>query len=152
LRSVRTLVVCSLLAGALTLPVAAPALGAGAVGPKLIAKINHARKRHGAGALRVSPALTRSSHRYACRMLRRNYFGHMAHVSAPRRFNPSGEALAMTSGLGLRWRVAYSGWMHSSAHRSLLLSRRFRWVGIGSCRGHMGSRRSVTWVVHVGRL
>jgi uncharacterized protein YkwD len=152
LRSVRTLIVCSLLAGALTLPAAGPAAGATPVGPKLIAKINQTRKRHGARALRVSPALTRSSRRYACRMLRRNYFGHRAHVSAPRRFNPRGEALAMTSGLRLRWRVAFSGWMHSSAHRSLLLSRRYNWIGVGSCRGRMGSRPSVTWVTHVGRL
>lgn len=152
MRSVRTLVVCSLLAAALSLPPAAPAAGASSAGPKLIAKINKTRKRHGARALRVSPALSRSSRRYACRMLRQNYFGHRAHVSAPRKFNPRGEALAITSGLRLRWRVAFSGWMHSSAHRSLLLSRRSNWIGVGSCRGRMGSRPSVTWVAHVGRL
>jgi uncharacterized protein YkwD len=152
LRSLRTAVVCSLFVSALALPAAAPALGADSVGPELIAKINATRTHHGARPLRVSPALSRSSRGYACRMLRQDYFGHQAHVSAPHKFSPRGEALAMTSGLRLRWRVAFSGWMHSSAHRSLLLNGRFNWIGVGSCRGRMGSRRAVTWVAHLGRL
>ena len=141
----------ALLAIALILPTGPPA-AAGTTGQKLLAKINAARKRHGVGPLRASPALERSSRSYACRMLRGNFFGHQAHVSAPHKFVQRGEALAMTSGLRLRWRVAYRGWMQSASHRVLLMSGTFNWIGIGSCRGTMRSHRAVTWVAHVGRL
>jgi uncharacterized protein YkwD len=150
------LVVCSVLLSALALPAAEPA-GASfqrefAAQLWLFSKINQTRKRHGLRQLRFSKSLWHSSRRYACRMLRRDYFGHMAHVSAPSKFSPRGEALAMNSGYRNRWRTTYRNWMRSSAHRNLILSRRFRWGAASSCKGRMGSSRARTWVLHVGRL
>jgi uncharacterized protein YkwD len=145
----RTLAVCSLVVSVPALPAQATAAP---VAPKVVGKINQKRQKQGVRALRSSPALMRSSHRYACRMLARDYFGHMARVSAPRKFHPRGEALAMTSGHRPRWKVAWRSWIHSSAHRKLILSGRFSWVGVGSCKGRMNGSRATTWVVHVGRL
>ena len=40
--------------------------------------------------------------------------------------------------------------MASPTHRAILLSRSFRWVGIGLARGRLGSRVVTAWVAHVG--
>jgi uncharacterized protein YkwD len=146
---VRTFFVCALLAGFVLLP-AADASAKHRVGPTLIAHINKVRAHHHLRPLRVNRALLRSSRRYACRMIRAGRFGHASGVSAPHRFSPRGEALALTSSWRRRWRSALSGWWHSPPHRAILLGRHYRYIGVGSCKGHLGGGRSMTWVVHTG--
>jgi uncharacterized protein YkwD len=150
LRFLRTLVVCSLLAGVLALPAPAPA-AATLAGQKAVASINKIRAGHGLRPLRVSPSLQRSSRRYAAWMLRHDYFGHLSRISVSSRFRRAGEALAMHSGWRPRWRWAVRAWMHSAPHRRILLSSNFSWIGIGVSRGRMGRSRSTTWVAHLGR-
>jgi uncharacterized protein YkwD len=150
LRFLRALVVCSLVAGALTLPAAVPA-AASSAGSKAAASINSIRAKHGLRPLRVSPSLQRSSRHYAAWMLRHDYFGHQSRISVSRRFRRAGETLAMHYGGSVSARWAVRAWMHSAPHRRILLSGRFTWIGVGAVRGRMGSHRAVTWVAHVGK-
>ena len=41
-------------------------------------------------------------------------------------------------------------WLRSPAHRSLLLSGRFRALGAGQAVGSYRGRRATTWVLHLG--
>ena len=110
--------------------------------------INYIRASHGLRPLRLSRGLTSSARRRARKMVRRNVFGHFP--SSSRHFSPIGEVI------GLRWgRRPGTGkvlrqWMRSPGHRSVLMHRSMRYIGIGKVRGRMGRRMAVTWVVRVG--
>jgi uncharacterized protein YkwD len=151
LRLLRTLVACSLVAGALALP-AAETAAAKSPGKKVASYVNKFRKAHGKRPLRRSGSLWRSSGRYARWMMRRNVFGHRASLAVSRRFRRRGETLALHSGWRVRWRKVVRQWMRSPAHRRLLLSSRFTWIGVGRARGRMGRRAATTWVAHLGKL
>jgi uncharacterized protein YkwD len=151
LRLVRTLVACSLVAAVLAVP-AAETAAAKSAGQTVAGYVNKFRKAHGKRPLRGSRSLRGSSGRYARWMLRRNVFGHRARIAASHKFRRRGETLAMHSGWRIRSRTVVRQWMRSPAHRRILLSSRFTWIGIGVARGRMGSRRATTWVAHVGKL
>jgi uncharacterized protein YkwD len=114
-------------------------------------KINQIRRAHGLPKLRPSLRLFYSSHRYARRMIRRDFFGHQARIPVARRFRPAGETLAWHSGWRLRPRGTVGRWMSSPPHRAVLLSSRFTRLGVGRARGRYGRRIATMWVAHVGR-
>jgi uncharacterized protein YkwD len=118
--------------------------------PAMVAAVNRARAARGLRALRHSRSLGRSAHRYAAWMLRSDYFGHLPAIRAGRRFRRLGEALALHYGRGSRIRRTVRTWLGSPAHRSLLLSRRFRALGTGQAAGVYRGRRATTWVLHLG--
>jgi uncharacterized protein YkwD len=151
LRLVRTLVACSLVVGVLAVP-AADIAAAQSPGQKVAGYVNKIRKAHGKRPLRRSRSLWGSSGRYARWMLRRDVFGHRATIAASHRFRIRGETLAMQPGWGVRCRKVVRQWMRSPAHRRLLLSSRFTWIGVGRGRGRMGRRAATTWVAHLGKL
>ena|SRR5215218_417321 len=132
---------------AMVLPVAARAADPER---EAIDQLNQTRHARGLAALHRSSSLSRSAKRYASRMLRRHYFGHLAHIQVANGFGHAAETIAMHSG----WSAAPLGtvrqWMASPHHRELLLSARFHWVGMGLARGRMGSRAVTTWVAHLG--
>jgi uncharacterized protein YkwD len=70
----------------------------------------------------------------------------------PRRFRFAGEALALHYGWSTSARWVVRAWMRSPEHRAILLSGRYRWIGISAARGRMDSHRATTWVAHVGRM
>jgi uncharacterized protein YkwD len=149
LRPGRIAFACSL--AVLTLALPSPAMAHHA--PDLmIQKINEVRARHGLPPLRSSPSLGRSSRRFAGWLMAHDSFGHRTRVSASRRFRKVGEAMAMHRGRKPRVRRTVRRWLRSSAHRKLLLTRSMNWLGAGLCRGRFGRRRSVIWVIQVGRL
>jgi uncharacterized protein YkwD len=166
---------CVLLQGAaapgasadVTVPVTPPELpvedvleeGAGAAGPvatgssvesAMVAEVNRARARRGLRPLRGSGALYRSAHRYAAWMLSSDYFGHLARLRVGGHFRRTGEALALLFGRRAQIRRTVRSWMHSPAHRALLLSRRFRALGAGHAAGAYRAHRATTWVLHFG--
>jgi uncharacterized protein YkwD len=151
LRLVRTLVACSLVVGVLALP-AAETAAAKSPGQKVAGYVNKIRKAHGLRPLKRSRSLWASSGRYARWMMRRDVFGHRANIAVSHRFRIRGETLAMQSGWRVRCRKVVRQWIHSPAHRRLLLSSRFTWIGVGRARGRMGSRAATTWVAHFGKL
>jgi uncharacterized protein YkwD len=115
-----------------------------------IEAVNHVRHAHGLPALRVAKSLNRSSGGYARRMLRRDYFGHAPRIRVASGFRSAGETLAWHAGRHPRPRRTVRRWMASPGHRAILLSRSFRWIGVGLARGRLGSRTVTAWVAHVG--
>jgi uncharacterized protein YkwD len=85
-------------------------------------------------------------------MIRRHYFGHLAHIEIAGRFRHAGEALAIHWSLSPQPLKTVRQWMASPPHRALLMSSRFRFVGLGLARGRFGSRPATTWVAHLGAL
>jgi uncharacterized protein YkwD len=128
---------------------AAPSAGADAE-REAIAELNDVRRANGVPPLRVSESLSRSSGRYARRMLRHDFFGHGSDIEVAAGFDSAGETLAWHSGWNPRPRRTVSRWMASSGHRTVLLSPSFRWVGMGLAKGKLGSQVATTWVAHVG--
>jgi uncharacterized protein YkwD len=123
---------------------------AAAAEPAMAAAVNRARATRGLRPLRRSRSLRRSAHRYAAWMLRRDYFGHLPDIRASRRFRRLGEAIALHFGRGSRVRRTVRRWLGSPAHRSLLLSRRFRALGAGQAAGVYRGKRATTWVLQLG--
>lgn len=136
-----------LIAAATVLP-AAPA-AANAQGDA-IDKLNEIRRARGLAELRPSISLHRSSTRYAHHMLARGYFGHGSRIAVSSQFGAAGETLALHSGWSARPTFTVSSWMNSPTHRGVLLSSRFRWVGMGIARGRNASGPVTVWVAHVG--
>jgi uncharacterized protein YkwD len=146
-RRTPALLACASTALALLLP-AAPA-GASAEGEAIDA-LNDVRRGHGLPALRRSDDLSRSSDRYARRMLEHDFFGHGARIDVDGGFRSAGETLAWHTGWDPQPRRTVGRWMDSPGHRAVLLSPTFRWVGMGLARGKLGSRFATMWVAHVG--
>jgi uncharacterized protein YkwD len=146
-RRTPALLACAFTAGAMllsTAPASADAEG------EAIEELNELRRAAGVPALRVSGSLNRSSGRYARRMLRQDFFGHGSRIEVAGEFRSAGETLAWHSSWNPQPRRTVTRWMASPGHRAVLLSRAFRWVGMGVARGRLGSRVATTWVAHVG--
>jgi uncharacterized protein YkwD len=115
-------------------------------------QVNQLRAGRGLAALHVSSTLRHSARRYAAEMLRRHYFGHLAHIEVASRFRYAGECLAIHWTRSAEPSGTVRQWMASPPHRALLMSSRFRFVGLGLARGRFGSRVATTWVAHLGAL
>jgi len=115
-----------------------------------ISQLNQIRSASGLPALKASESLYRSSTKYARKMIDTDYFGHASRIAASNVFGRVGETLEMHSG----WKPDASGtisdWMNSPGHRAVLMSRAYRWVGMGVARGKLGTRLVTVWVAHVG--
>jgi len=141
------LVLCTLTT-LLVLTLAVPAAQAG--GPRLdagersvVRAINRARGHHGLKRLHAGRRLARAADFHTRSMLRGNYFAHGAFVQRVRRYvryRAIGETLAMASRCSARRIVRM--WLNSPGHRAVLLSPRFRRVGIGRRTGRLGARRA----------
>jgi uncharacterized protein YkwD len=123
---------------------------AGSPQKEMVRAVNDARASHGLKRLRRAPRLERSARAYARWMLRANYFGHQRRIRTRARFRLLGETLAWHSGWRKRVRRTLRAWLHSPPHRALILGRRFRWIGAGTARGHLGGGPATTWVLHLG--
>jgi uncharacterized protein YkwD len=109
----------------------------------VIRAINRARASHGLRRLLAGRRLARAADAHTRNMLRANFFSHGAFTQRVRRFaryRSIGETLAMTSRCSARRVVRM--WLNSPSHRAVLLSRRFRRVGVGRRLGRLGSSRA----------
>jgi uncharacterized protein YkwD len=109
----------------------------------VIRAINRARSAHGLRKLRANRRLARAADTHTRNMLRANFFAHGAFAQRVRRyahFRAIGETIAMTSRCNARTVVRM--WLHSPAHRAVLLSGRFRRVGVGRRLGRLGASRA----------
>lgn len=116
---------------------------------QMLALVNHVRATHGLAKLKVVASLERASRSHSRQMVRRDYFSHSS---------VNGESFASrvirfgytTSGC-TRWTVGeniaygwktsgtpkaiFKAWMHSPAHRAVILTKRFRNAGVGRAAG-----------------
>lgn len=105
----------------------------------LLRSINQARARHGVRPLRVGPALQRAARSHSQAVLRTGNFAHGDWYQRLRRHGARGRTLGET----IAWGVGTDGtadaivrmWLASPSHRSTLLRRGFRHVGVGVATG-----------------
>ncbi len=117
----------------------------------IVRAVNRQRAAHGLGRLELGRRLSRAANFHSREMLAGIYFAHSSRNGGPferrvRRYGSYravGETLAWMSrcGRGSAGRVV-SMWMSSSGHRAILLSRRFRRIGVGKRTGSLGSSRA----------
>jgi uncharacterized protein YkwD len=149
LRRIAVLPACALALVAMLVPVGSVAAD---TEQEAIDELNQIRRSRGLPTLRSSDSLRRSATGYAREMIRRDFFGHQARIDVAGQFRSAGEALAMHSGWSAEPRRTVGRWMGSPSHRALLMSPRYRWVGMGLARGRLGGSMVTTWVAHVGSL
>jgi uncharacterized protein YkwD len=105
--------------------------------------INRARAHYGLRRLRAGHRLARAADAHSRSMLAADYFGHGAFATRVRRytsFKRVGETLAWSSRCGARQFVRM--WLNSPGHRAVMLSQRYRRVGIGRRVGRLGAQRA----------
>jgi uncharacterized protein YkwD len=118
---------------------------------RMVNRINVIRSAHGLPKVRFSYSLTRSSKRYARRLMRRGVFAHASRIRANPAFGTLGEVLELHPSYQLRIARTVDQWLHSRSHRRVLLSSSMRYVGAGRARGSFHGSSSTIWVAHFGR-
>jgi uncharacterized protein YkwD len=112
---------------------------------RIVALINEIRADHGLAQLTVKPCLVRAARVHSGEMGARQYFSHdsyngesfdrrllrLGYVRTGYTFWKVGENLAWGGGLYATPEVIVNGWMHSPAHRTVILTRTFRHIGVG---------------------
>jgi uncharacterized protein YkwD len=127
--------------------------------------INVERRARGLAPLGGNPTLARAARRHAGDMINRGYFSHVSPSGATfsdrlRKVGYVRASCAWSAGETLAWGIGasatpagtVSAWMHSPAHRAVLLGRGFREAGIGAVGGTPGNRRKgMTYAGEFGR-
>ena len=145
----RVLLAAALLCSLSALP--APAAAAEtSIGNGMMDAINWVRASEGLRPLRHSQRLSRSSAARSRLMMRDNFFAHPSRLRVPS-FDSVGEVLELHGGHRPQVRRVLMRWGGSSGHRSLMMSRRFRWIGAARTSGRYQGRRATIWVVRFGK-
>jgi uncharacterized protein YkwD len=142
---------------------AAPAsLGGAGRQAAVICEINRVRRRHGLAPVSADARLTRMAGGYSRAMVSRRFFSHVSPGgttlsdrlrAAGYRGRAAGEVLAWGKGRLATPRATVRSWMHSPPHRSVLLGRNYRDVGVGVALGNplgSGMGGSATYAANFG--
>jgi uncharacterized protein YkwD len=138
-----------LVAAALTtavVGVAAPATQAGQR-KQMVRAVNYVRSWGHHRQLRFSPRLARGAASWARSLMRRDVLAHSAR--AIRRHE--GEVIEWHTGRRAAINKVVIEWLHSPAHRRVMLARGYRRAGAGKAVGYMNGRKSTIWVVRFAR-
>jgi uncharacterized protein YkwD len=117
--------------------------------------INQVRARHGLPPLKSSGRLARAADGHSRDMLRTDFFAHQSSdgTSFDRRVRSYahartvGENLAMLPGVRRAAGKVVSMWLRSAAHRQILMSGRFRRVGVAKRSGQLGGQKATVYTV-----
>jgi uncharacterized protein YkwD len=116
---------------------------------------NRARRRRHLSPLCVHPMLTKAAHAHSADMIRKDYFRHgntgrrLKHFGY--RWSDYGENIAWGSGRRGSPENVFKRWMNSQAHRSNILDRKVKEVGIGTATGTFkGIKRVTMYTVDFG--
>jgi uncharacterized protein YkwD len=145
---VRTAALIAALAALFLLPEAA---SAGSPELTMLQKINQYRSSHGVPRVHLSRSLAHSAKRYSAYMMRSGYFGHSSRIHASRRFRTLGEIIEIQRGMRAGVGQAFSAWIHSPPHRSVILMSQFSFAGAGFVSGRFHGQRRTIWTMHFGR-
>ncbi len=151
-------------------------LGAGAVPAQafdraateatMLRLVNHARSSRGLAKVKVVRPLDRAALSHSRDMIARDYFSHssLAGASIATRARSAGystsgcsqwavgEVIALGSSSRGTPRSIFKSWMRSSAHRRVILTKRWRDVGIGCARGaYRGLSGVAMYTIDFGR-
>ena len=132
----------------------------------LLALINRARTRRGLKALVLRASLYRSAKAHSQEMIRLDYFSHLSKAgrspaSRAKRagYGVSGysswslaEVIAWGSGSAGSPTSVFRSWMRSAGHRTIILGKRWRDIGVGRAKGTFRGLSGVRmYTVDVGR-
>ena len=112
--------------------------------------INNLRANHGLRPLKRSDRLVRSSAARSELMMRADFFAHPANLTIPT-FDRLGEVLELHGGRRARMTHVLRRWRNSYGHISVILSRRYRWIGAARAIGRYHGTRATIWVVRFGK-
>ena len=115
----------------------------------MLSAINEERGKRGLAPLAATSRLTRSCRRYASRMLSDNRWAH-AGSTRVKGIGRVAEVLGRNPGRPAIGAVV-KAWLRSPTHRKVLLSRRYRRVGVAHRTGRMDGRKMTIWVVRFAR-
>lgn len=114
--------------------------------------LNRERRKRGIRGLQLSPRLARAARNHTLDQLRYDRLNHTSSDGTPSgvrirrvvRARASGETIAFAArGTGSGARTIVRLWLRSPAHATVLLSPRFRRIGIGRQKGLLGSAAGV---------
>jgi uncharacterized protein YkwD len=117
----------------------------------IVRAVNKQRTAHGLGPVKATSSLARAADFHTREMLSADYFAHTSRnggaferrVRRFARFRSVGETLAWVTRCGGGGaRTVVDMWMNSSTHRAILLSSKFRRIGVGKRTGSLGSQRA----------
>jgi uncharacterized protein YkwD len=111
--------------------------------------VNHVRVSRGLHAVRIAGPLDQAAGAHSQDMIAHDYFAHssLSGATVATRARSAGYAVSGCSqwsvGEVIAWgmstrgtpQAVFKAWMHSSCHRQIILSKRWRDVGIGCARG-----------------
>lgn len=126
----------------------------------MLLKHNRARANRGLKKLCIHPALQRAAEKHSQDMIDKDYFSHDSKdgsTFAQRikregyKYRYAGENIAYGSGfLGAPDNI-FRNWMNSSGHRTNILNKNFREVGIGAVTGnYKGINNTTIWTADFG--
>jgi uncharacterized protein YkwD len=128
--------------------------------------INQTRAQHGLRPVRVRTSLCRAARVHSTEMVRRGFFSHLSfngesqatrvvrfgYARKGRSFWSTGEVIAYGTGPAGTPQAIVDSWLQSKAHRALLLSPRWRDVGVGRASGAFRCLNgAAVYTVDVGR-
>jgi uncharacterized protein YkwD len=125
--------------------------------------INHARTSRGLAAVKTISSLDRAALLHSRDMIAHDYFSHSSRSGAtlagrarsegyPTSGSSLGEVIALGSSSKGTPESMFKGWMRSSGHRQIILTKRWRDVGLGCARGtYKGYSGVVIFTVDFGR-
>jgi uncharacterized protein YkwD len=135
------------------LPAAAPASTTlSSYEQQIVRYVNHERAKRGLAQLRINASLVTSSRVHSSDMGQREYFNHNApsgqtwttriirsgYTQRGYRVWRAGENIYWGAGLKSSPVAVVDGWMHSPAHRAVILTRAFRDIGVGAVQAPDG--------------
>ena len=141
---------------------AAAAVPAPAVGSAVRCLVNLQRSRHGLGPLQRSERLRLAASAHSADMVARSFFDHVSPGGATlldrvRRAGYRGRTLGEDIGWGTydlgTPAAIVQAWLQSPPHRAVILSRKFREIGVGVAVGAPSSRTETgaVYVLDAGR-
>jgi uncharacterized protein YkwD len=148
LRHASVVAVAAVLAAVVGLPPVAAAEDAPE--DRMIDEINRVRACEAAlPELLPAERLGRSAGRFSRWLMRNDVFAHRPDGPPGRRSAHTGEALAMHFSRRPNVRATVRRWLHSPAHRALVLTTSMQAAGIGHAQGRFHGRPATIWVLEV---
>ncbi|HET7479651.1 MAG TPA: CAP domain-containing protein [Rubrobacteraceae bacterium] len=116
---------------------------------------NKTRADRGLSRLCVHPALEKAARAHSQDMIRKDYFAHGNVGKRLHKFGyrwrTYGENIAYGSGSSGSPDAIFKAWMHSSSHRSNILSGKYKEIGIGAATGtYKGTKNVTMWTADFG--
>ena len=111
---------------------------------------NQERASRGLPRLCVHPALQRAARAHSADMVQRDYFSHGNVGARLKRYGYNWRTYGENIGYNSTPTRMFNAWMRSPGHRSNILNRNFREIGVGAVTGDYKGNRTTMWTADFG--